>query len=118
MWHYVFTGVQHVLKTLSALRWSVVPILRLQNNVPVRQTTMGLQHGNKKQTVLVGLGVRHQTQDGFKLPVLAHQNHLVAKLQQIAEQKLAVQIKAVKKYIPELTSVLTPIVNQFKVRGL
>jgi hypothetical protein len=79
---------------------------------------MGLQHGNKKQTVLVGLGVHHQTQDGFKLPVLAHQNHLVAKLQQIAGQKLAVQIKAVKKCIPELTSALTPIVSQFKVRGL
>jgi hypothetical protein len=79
---------------------------------------MDLRHGSKKQTALVGLGVRHQTQAGFKLPVLAHQNHLVAKLQQIAGQKLAVQIKAVKKYIPELTSVLTPIVSQFKVRGL
>jgi hypothetical protein len=118
MWHYVCIGVQHVLKTLSALRWLVVPILPLWNNVLARQTTMDSLHGSEKQTVLAEHGVHHQTQAGFRLPVPVHQNHLAAKPQQITGQKLAVQIKAVKKRTPELMSALTPTVSQFRVRGL
>jgi hypothetical protein len=118
MWHYVCIGVQHVLKTQSALRWLVVPILLLWNNVLVRQTTMGLLRGSGKQIALAEHGVRHQTQVGSKLPVPVHQSRLAAKPQQIAGQKLAVQIKAVKKRTPELMSALTPTVSQFRVRGL
>lgn len=117
VWRCVFTGVRHAHKILSALRWLVAPILPLRNSVLARQTTMALQHGSEKQTAQVEPGVYQQTQAGFKLPAPVRQNHLLAKPQQIAEQILAVQTKAVKRHTLGLMFVLTHMGSQSKVRG-
>jgi len=117
MWHCAFIGVHHAHKILSALRWLVAPILPLRNSVLARQTMMALQHGSEKQTAQVEHGVYQQTQAGFKLPAPVRQNRLLAKPQQIVEQRLAVQTKAVKRHTLGLMFVLTHMGSQSKVRG-
>jgi len=118
VWHCAFIGARLAHKILFALRWLAAPILQLRNSALARQTTMALQHGKEKQIAQMALGVHNQTQAGFKLPAHVYQNRHHAKQQQIAEQRLAGQIKMVKRHTLGLIFVLTHMGSQSKVRGL
>ena len=66
VWRCAFTGVRLAHKILSALRWLAAPILLLWNSALAHQITMGLRHGNEKQTAQTVLGVHQQIQAGFR----------------------------------------------------